>query len=307
MIVAKCPLRISLVGGSTDLQSYLDKYETGGVVSFPTNLYTYISLKLRKDNKYRVVYSHIEEVDATETDKIKNDVVREALKFRLVPPCDIIFASDIPSAGSGLASSTSYMIAMLKAIDVQCGGNELSQYELCVLAHRLEKQFNPMVGYQDPYGCGIGGLKRINFAKDGTVTFQLLPSDALGKMWMYLVPTNVSRSSTRVLETLDFEKVHNLVPFVDSMTKHIHSEYMITNLINLSWQKKKETSPNILTPALEKQEQELLRLENVKSVRLCGAGGGGYFFVLAGDRIPKSSMDQFLIKIDNVGVTSRTI
>ena len=47
MIVSKCPLRVSLVGGSTDLQSFIDKYGYGQVISFPISLYTYISLSKR--------------------------------------------------------------------------------------------------------------------------------------------------------------------------------------------------------------------------------------------------------------------
>ena len=43
MIIAKCPLRISLAGGSTDLQSYIDFNKYGGVISFPSTLYAYIS------------------------------------------------------------------------------------------------------------------------------------------------------------------------------------------------------------------------------------------------------------------------
>ena len=44
MIVSKCPLRISLVGGSTDLQGFIDKFGIGSAISFPPNLYTYITI-----------------------------------------------------------------------------------------------------------------------------------------------------------------------------------------------------------------------------------------------------------------------
>ena len=44
MIVSKCPLRVSLVGGSTDLQGFIDQYGIGSVISFPHNLYTYITI-----------------------------------------------------------------------------------------------------------------------------------------------------------------------------------------------------------------------------------------------------------------------
>ena len=62
MITAKCPLRISLVGGSTDLQSFLEKYNNGSVVSFASNLYTYISINENKNEKYRINYTKTENV-----------------------------------------------------------------------------------------------------------------------------------------------------------------------------------------------------------------------------------------------------
>ena len=307
MIVSKCPLRVSLVGGSTDLRSYLDKYGTGSVISFPANLYTYITLKQRKDSKYRIVYSSIEEVEEGNIDKIKNDIVREALKTFPSPPCDIIFTSDVPASGSGLASSTSYLIALLYALAIQRNNLSPSQYEICAEAHTIEKKYNPLVGYQDPYGCGLGGLKRINFVGRNPPDFRFLPAEALNKMWMYLVPTNIQRSSTKILETLDVDKIHEMSSFVDTMESHISSQYSITGIIRLAWEKKKSTSPNILTPELGQQEKRLLELENVKALKLCGAGGGGYFLVLARDRVPKLEMDQFRIHIDNVGVTGSVI
>ena len=57
MIISKCPLRVSLVGGSTDLQSFIDEYGYGQVISFPISLYTYISLSKRYDKKYVINYT----------------------------------------------------------------------------------------------------------------------------------------------------------------------------------------------------------------------------------------------------------
>ena len=35
----------------------------------------------------------------------------------------------------------------------------MTETDMCKLAHELEISFNPYCGYQDPYGCGIGGLE----------------------------------------------------------------------------------------------------------------------------------------------------
>ena len=44
MIISSCPLRISLVGGSTDHPLFLKKYKRGSVISFPSNLRVYVTL-----------------------------------------------------------------------------------------------------------------------------------------------------------------------------------------------------------------------------------------------------------------------
>ena len=44
MIVSSCPLRISLVGGSTDNPKFIEKYGKGAVISFPSTLRTYVTI-----------------------------------------------------------------------------------------------------------------------------------------------------------------------------------------------------------------------------------------------------------------------
>lgn len=102
MIIAKCPLRVSMVGGSTDLQAFIDKYERGSVISFPSTLFTYITVHDNHTDKYIINYSKKEEVDnATE---IKNDVAREVLVYFDIGPVTVTFNTDILSEGSGLAA-----------------------------------------------------------------------------------------------------------------------------------------------------------------------------------------------------------
>ena len=68
MFVASCPLRISLFGGSTDNPYFVKKYGRGSVISFTSNLKTYVTISqdkfgLNKDkHKYIINYSKREEV-----------------------------------------------------------------------------------------------------------------------------------------------------------------------------------------------------------------------------------------------------
>ncbi len=67
MLIASCPLRVSLFGGSTDNPYFVKKYGKGSVISFTSNLKTYITLHEDKlgynmeGNKYIVNYSKREE------------------------------------------------------------------------------------------------------------------------------------------------------------------------------------------------------------------------------------------------------
>ena len=156
MIVSKCPLRVSLVGGSTDLQSFINKYGYGKVISFPISLYTYITLSKRFDDNYKVDYSFQEEVKDPKL--IKNDIARELIRYFDLPPITIAFNADIPTSGSGLASSSSYMVAAVAAA-CRFKNLEWSQAKICKIAHKIELKFNPLTGYQDTYGCGLPSSK----------------------------------------------------------------------------------------------------------------------------------------------------
>ena len=161
MIISKCPLRVSLVGGSTDLQKFIDKYKIGKVINFPISLYTYITLSHRYDNEYRINYSLVE--STSNPDKIKNDIARELIKYFDLPPLTITFNADIPTSGSGLASSSSYMVAAVAAA-CKWKNIEISQFEICKIAHEIELKFNPLTGYQDTYGCGLPSSKLMTFS-----------------------------------------------------------------------------------------------------------------------------------------------
>lgn len=299
MIISKCPLRVSLVGGSTDLQQFIDYYEIGKVISFPCTLYTYITLSTRYDGLYRINYSNTETTNNPKT--IKNDIAREVIEYFGLPPVTITFNSDIPTTGSGLASSSSYMVALVEACNRFLQLN-LSQFQVCKLAHKIELKINRLTGYQDTVGCGMGGLKMITFKKSG-MTFDYIDSNVLKNNNLYLYPTDVSRSSTSILETIDIHKSHKLLDKVELLFNNMNSDIEFNKIMNDSWEIKKSTSSNIITEDLLEVEKELRTKYNIKSVKLCGAGGGGYFLLVTNDTVDNG----YKIDVDNVGVVSWTI
>jgi D-glycero-alpha-D-manno-heptose-7-phosphate kinase len=276
MIISKCPLRISLAGGSTDLQIYLDKYKKGTVITFTSNLYTYITLKPSSTKYYRIIYSSID--NCLDPDEIKNDIAREVIKYFNLPPVEVIFTSDIPSTGSGLASSSSYLISMINAA-LAFKNKTLNKSELAELALKIEHTFNPLTGYQDIYGCVFDRFKKLDFDPTGLNNVSYYETTLFESYDMYLIPTGVTRSSTNILSSLDIDKIHNLIDSVNNLDNYIKdNEFnLIFKEINIGWELKKQTSPEVSNNKINNLEN---KLNDVLAKRLIGAGAGGYFLII---------------------------
>jgi D-glycero-alpha-D-manno-heptose-7-phosphate kinase len=294
MIISKCPLRVSLVGGSTDLQSFINKYGYGQVISFPISLYTYISLSKRYDNKYVINYTKRENTKSP--DKIKNDIARELIKYFDLPPLTMAFNADIPTTGSGLAASSSYMVAAVAAA-CEFKGLKWSQAKICKVAHEIELKFNPLTGYQDTYGCGLPSPKLMVFNGDVDIKFINLP-----EYKMYLYNTEIKRSSTNILKTIDITKSYPLLELVDKTYKSLNNHNEFFGLLNDSWDTKKKTSNSILNnKKLSVMDNKLKKDSSVKFHKLCGAGGGGYFLTIV-ENEPNIKGNKIKINVDNKGV-----
>jgi len=294
MIIAKCPLRISLVGGSTDTEAFLDKYNSGSVVSFTPNLYTFVTIHNSNVKKYIINYSKKEVVDSVE--EIQNDIARECLRYFKTSYCTVTFNSSILSSGSGLASSSSYTISIIKALTI-FHNIEMTDIEICNLAFEIEKIFNPLAGMQDIYGCGIGGFKRIVFEKNKPPSFKFLDlSFVTNKTNMFLLNTGVVRNSTNVLKTLDVDKSFPLLELTQKFENIIcnQNKHEFFDSFNDGWKIKKKTSQEIINNEIITQIDDVLdNTEYIMGHKLCGAGGGGYFLVF----VDNNKKDDFENKI----------
>ena len=124
MYIASCPLRVSLFGGSTDNPEFINKYNYGAVLSLTCNLKTYITLHQDligynlEGGYYTINYSKREVVKDIKA--IKNDPVRVVLDHFQIAPLNISMTSDLLREG-GLASSSSYIISLIKAVSIMKG------------------------------------------------------------------------------------------------------------------------------------------------------------------------------------------
>ena len=315
MLISSCPLRVSLFGGSTDNPFYVEKYGQGSVISFTSNLKTYITLHQdqlgynAESSKYIVNYSKREEVQHVQD--IKNELVRIVLDHFNCNPMNISMTSDAYSQGSGLASSSSYIISLIKAISMF---NELSMTdaEICKLAYKLELKMNPYCGYQDPYGCGIGGFKKIDFYRGGIVKYDFLSTDLFKYYDMALVFTGVTRNSRGVLKSVT-DNLDKAVPLMETVEKAydalLDEDYPeFLELLNLSWDQKKKTTSHITeNKVIRTMDKALEESDSVIAHKLCGAGNGGFFLVFSKKNDLNIPYDSVKINVSPNGVKGKCL
>ena len=311
MYVASCPLRISLFGGSTDNPFFVDKYGRGSVISFTSNLKTYITLHEDKigfnkeGRKYIVNYSKREETD--NVDDIQNDPVRIVLNHFGCHPMSVTMKSDAYSQGSGLASSSSYIISLIKCISMYYNMN-LTDIEICELAYKLELQMNPYCGYQDPYGCGIGGFKKIDFEKGGIIKYDFLSQDLFRHYDMHLIFTGVTRNSRNVLKSVT-DNIHKVKPLLktadeafDSLIKKDYDKFL--DLMRKSWKQKKETTSAVTeNSTIRTIDENLTENKTIVAHRLCGAGNGGFFLTFSEKDTLKTIYEPVRVHVTPQGVS----
>jgi D-glycero-alpha-D-manno-heptose-7-phosphate kinase len=172
MIVSKTPLRMSYVGGGSDLPAFY-REETGAVLSTSIDKYMYIALNRKFDGRIRISYSRTEEVELAS--QVEHPLVREALALTGIQGgIEIASLADIPSKGSGLGSSSAYTVGLLNALYAY-KNQFVSKESLARQACDIEIiRCGEPIGKQDQYAAAYGGLNLIRFNPDESVSVDLV-------------------------------------------------------------------------------------------------------------------------------------
>ncbi len=168
MIVSKTPLRMSYVGGGSDLSAFYQE-ETGAVLSTSIDKYMYVALNRKFDGRIRISYSRTEDVELAS--QVEHPLVREALALTGIQGgIEIASLADIPSKGSGLGSSSAYTVGLLNALYAyknQFVSKETLARQACDI--EINRCGEP-IGKQDQYAAAYGGLNLIRFNPDESVS-----------------------------------------------------------------------------------------------------------------------------------------
>ena len=176
IIRSKAPLRIGIAGGGTDVSPYSDDYG-GCVLNVTIDLFTYCSIIPTNNNVIKSLATDRKEFFSAKSKTkliidenlpihkgIYNRIVKN---FNLSPlSFEMITYSDFKPAGSGLGTSSTLVVCIIKAF-VEWLNLSLGDYEIAQLAFQIERiDLNFSGGKQDQYAATFGGFNFMEFNKD---------------------------------------------------------------------------------------------------------------------------------------------
>lgn len=291
MIISRTPYRISFFGGGTDFPDWYLK-NGGKVLGTTIDKYCYISCRELPpyfEHKHRIVYSLIEDVQ--EIHEIKHPAVRGILEyFNVDKGLEVHHDGDIP-ARSGMGSSSSFTVGLLKCLHAM-NGNMITKENILKEALHIEQQvLKENVGSQDQTFAAYGGFNYIEFLKNGEIVVNPIimnpESFNIFQKKFMLFFTGISRFSSEVSkEQVDNikndkidEQLFKLSDIVDEAFRCLTSpkkdfrEFGI--LLNDAWQTKRKLSSKITTPQIDEMYERAIKAGAVGG-KLLGAGGGGF-------------------------------
>jgi D-glycero-alpha-D-manno-heptose-7-phosphate kinase len=293
MIISRTPLRISFMGGGSDLPAFYEQ-EPGCVVSTAIDKYIYITLNKKFDHAIRASYSVTEIVDRL--GDLKHELIRESLRMTGIEEgIEITSISDIPSSGTGMGSSSTYTVGLLNALHAY-QGRHVGAERLADEACRVEIDIcSKPIGKQDQYIAAYGGIQCIQFNPDGSVFVDPIickpetKNELERRLLMFY--TGVTRSSNPILEeqsrnTLANPQVRGTLRTMSQMAQAMRGALTANGLDNFgemlheSWLLKKTVAANISNGNIDGW-YERARAHGALGGKLLGAGGGGFLLLYA--------------------------
>lgn len=299
MIISQTPLRISFVGGGTDIRDYY-LHSPGQVLSTAIDKYIYVIVKERFDDQVVLHYTKNEVVESVE--QVQHDLIRESMRLVGVEKgIEIITLADIPSTGSGLGSSSSVTVGLLNALHTY-RGEQVSADRLAREAVHIEVDLlKKPIGKQDQYIAAYGGLRKFVFRADEDVEVSnvLLTDEERLTLAsrLFLHFSNISRSADDVLrdqkrnipDKLELLRtMAGLVPDLEgALTAKRFDE--IGPMLRINWTLKEQLSQSITNRSIVKMVDVAMN-NGAIGCKIAGAGGGGFLL----SYVPESSRESFM-------------
>ena len=308
---SRTPLRISFVGGGTDIAGFYHRYG-GEVISTTIDKYITVKISQREDKKI-AVWTEKTKAElglapslVSALDEIQHPLIRETMrKTGVKSGVSIEITSDISARGTGLGSSSALTVGLLNALYAYRGerwnaeslARDACEVEIDILG-------NP-IGKQDQYASAYGGLRRFWFEPDDSViTERFQTSETLEKHLM-LFDTGIQRNASTILSEqkrtaspTSLLKIRELVPrFCNALMRKDFDK--VGQLLHENWQLKRGLAGFISNDRLDTTYRLALDTGALGG-KVLGAGGGGYFLFY----VPEAQQSAVISALD--GLASHT-
>lgn len=302
MIIARAPLRISLVGGGTDLPAYADRFG-GFVISATINRYIYAMLTETRGEALRITVADAQAARPHRTHLFDRSLVgdeeqhlsRETFAyFGIDGGYRVFFAPELP-AGLGLGSLGATTVALITAITAaqqrSLGASALAELACHVAIERL----NMPVGRQDQFASAFGGLSTLTFEHGEThvAPCQLTETTYNGlQERLLLFITGQRRESSRILaaqckalqraDSPTLAALHDIKAIAREFRAALNAGELsaLGGLLDRAWQRKRCLAPGVSNAAIDTWYDEA-KNAGALGGKITGAGGGGCLLLYA--------------------------
>lgn len=293
MIISQTPLRMSFVGGGSDLPAYYRRHG-GAVLSTAIDKYVYVSVNKKFDGGIRLAYSKVEEVDRLE--QIEHRLVRATFEMlELAGGVEVTTVADIPSRGTGLGSSSSFTVGLLQAISAYLG-RHISAEDLGKRSCEIEiDRCGEPIGKQDQFAAAFGGLNLIEFNPDDSVNVTPVIMNAADRDAMerniVVFYTGITRSASDILrkqgqEAEDDAQKQAVLGRMVELTYHLRDELSrgainsFGEILHENWMLKKSLTAGISNGQIDDWYRKAIGA-GAQGGKLLGAGAGGFLMFYA--------------------------
>ncbi|MBI5287647.1 MAG: GHMP kinase [Chloroflexi bacterium] len=301
MLIARAPVRVSFFGGGTDLPAYYEQFG-GAVLSAAIDKYFYVVLGNAEgsvqvsSSDYRTFFRHEAPCarDAHDDMRLPRAVLDE---FSIYEGLSIFLSSEVPP-GTGLGSSSTVTVALVKALSTYCG-KQLTPSLIAELACDIEiNRLAQPIGKQDQYAAAFGGLNFIEFRPDSSVSVSPLNVSTETHLALQrrvlLFFTGVCRQASSVLSQQRRNITENRSDTLRASDEMKSQAYRARDLLaegrlddfgtllDDGWRAKKRAAASVTNERTDRA-YEVARSAGALGAKVAGAGGGGFMIVFARD------------------------
>lgn len=316
MLIGRSPLRISFIGGGTDMEEYHNKFN-GYSISATINKYTFVAAKIRSDKIYQGLSPDFFKYFKTskiynQSPKVGHGIAITCLKeMKFKKGIDLFFSADV-APGSGLGASSSLASNLVSTI-LKIQGKEWDKHKIAMTIYRIGHDVLKWgIGKQDEFAAVFGGFNMYKFSKDQVKVEPIkLKKNTLkefeeNSMLFFLgerkPSADILKIQSRNINRLN-QKTMKALHKVSELSLELHDAFKQNDLTKFEeflregWEQKKQFAKGISNERIDFICRQV-ELNGSKAMKVTGQGGGGHLFVYA----EKKKQTKIIKKLKKLGV-----